>query len=42
LAESFRIGCIGQIDTYVIDQLLVAIRETLEVMGVDDCSPAPL
>jgi len=42
LAESFRIGCIGQIDTYVIDQLLVAIRETLAVMEVDDCTPAPL
>jgi len=42
LAESFRIGCIGQIDCAVIDQLLDAISETLAAMGVDDCTPAPL
>jgi len=42
LAESFRVGCIGQIDAAVIDELLAAIRETLDVMGVDDCTPAPL
>jgi len=42
LAESFRVGCIGQIDAAVMDQLLVAIGETLDVMGVDDCTPAPL
>lgn len=40
IAESFRIGCIGQIDTHIVGQLLEAIRESLEVMGVDDCSPA--
>jgi len=42
LAESFRVGCIGQIDGAVIDELLAAIAETLNVMGVDDCSPTPL
>ncbi|KXU38999.1 2-aminoethylphosphonate--pyruvate aminotransferase [Ventosimonas gracilis] len=42
LAESFRVGCIGQIDVPVIDELLAAIAETLDVMGVDDCTPAPL
>jgi len=42
LAESFRIGCIGQIDGAVIEQLLAAIRETLKQMSVDDCTPAPL
>ncbi|MCY1416770.1 2-aminoethylphosphonate--pyruvate transaminase [compost metagenome] len=34
-AESFRIGCIGQIDEHVVRQLLRAITDTLEVMGVD-------
>jgi len=42
LAESFRVGCIGQIDDAVIEQLLAAIGQTLDVMGVDDCTPAPL
>lgn len=39
-AESFRIGCIGQIDELIVTQLLRAIADTLEVMGVDDCKPA--
>jgi 2-aminoethylphosphonate-pyruvate transaminase len=38
-AESFRIGCIGQLDEGVMRQLLTAVRETLEVMGVKDCGP---
>ena len=37
--ESFRIGCIGQLDETVMVQLLKAIDETLNVMGVKDCSP---
>jgi len=37
-AESFRIGCIGQLDEGVMRQLLCAIEETLDVMGVKDCS----
>lgn len=32
--ESFRIGCIGQIDVPQVEQLLGAIRETLAVMDV--------
>ncbi|QNH02185.1 2-aminoethylphosphonate--pyruvate transaminase [Pseudomonas sediminis] len=40
IAESFRIGCIGQIDERIVGQLLRAIADTLAVMGVDDCSPA--
>lgn len=40
VAESFRIGCIGQIDSAIVGQLLDAIRDTLKVMGVDDCSSA--
>jgi len=42
LAESFRIGCIGQIDSKVMDELLAAIKDTLALMQVDDCTPAPL
>jgi 2-aminoethylphosphonate-pyruvate transaminase len=40
IAESFRIGCIGQIDERIVGQLLRAIADALAVMGVDDCSPA--
>ncbi len=40
IAESFRIGCIGQIDEAVIRRLLAAIQESLSAMGVDDCRPA--
>jgi len=40
LAESFRIGCIGQIDERIVGQLLRAIADTLAAMGVDDCQPA--
>lgn len=32
--ESFRIGCIGQLDTMVIAQLLSAIQDALAEMGV--------
>lgn len=42
IAESFRIGCIGQIDERIIAQLLRAIADALAVMGVDDCQPANL
>lgn len=38
-AESFRIGCIGQLDEGVMRRLLVAVKDALEVMGVEDCSP---
>lgn len=40
IAESFRIGCIGQIDERIVGQLLRAIADALAVMGVDDCRPA--
>lgn len=40
-AESFRIGCIGQIDEGVVRELLAAVEESLDVMGVQDCTPAP-
>lgn len=34
IAESFRIGCIGQIDERIVHQLLRAIADALDVMGV--------
>lgn len=40
IAESFRIGCIGQIDERIVGQLLRAVSDSLAVMGVDDCQPA--
>jgi 2-aminoethylphosphonate-pyruvate transaminase len=40
IAESFRIGCIGQIDERIVGQLLRAIADALAVMDVDDCRPA--
>ncbi|MGE8069444.1 2-aminoethylphosphonate--pyruvate transaminase [Pseudomonas sp. NPDC089569] len=39
-AESFRIGCIGQIDQYVVHQLLRAIADSLLAMGVNMPKPA--
>ncbi|SNS56947.1 2-aminoethylphosphonate--pyruvate transaminase [Pseudomonas segetis] len=38
IAESFRIGCIGQIDERIVLQLLRAIADALDVMGVDQSS----
>lgn len=40
IAESFRIGCIGQIDEHTISQLLRAIANSLKAMGVENCQPA--
>lgn len=39
-AESFRIGCIGYIDEFVMRDLHEAIRDSLAAMGVTDCRPA--
>lgn len=39
-AESFRIGCIGRLDVAVVERLLVAVREALDALGVDDGRPA--
>ena len=38
--ESFRIGCIGQVDEGVIRDLLDAVREALRAMGVQECGPS--
>ncbi|MNR58544.1 2-aminoethylphosphonate--pyruvate transaminase [compost metagenome] len=35
VAESFRIGCIGQIDEHIVHQLLRAIADSLVAMGVE-------
>ena len=40
VAETFRIGCIGQIGEDDIRGALAAIKETLAVMGVDNRAPA--
>ena len=40
-ADSFRIGCIGQLDTEVMRQVVAAVGLALNRMGVADASPAP-
>ncbi|PIE09564.1 MAG: 2-aminoethylphosphonate--pyruvate transaminase [Rhodobacterales bacterium] len=40
-AESFRIGCIGQIDSAVMGEVLSAISVTLSEMGVASGAPSP-
>ena len=39
VADSFRIGCIGRLGEREMRAALVAVRETLEQMGVTDCAP---
>ena len=39
IVDSFRIGCIGQIDTDVMHQLLSAVKAALAQMGVADAAP---
>ncbi len=39
VAESFRIGCIGQMDENTMRQVVTAAKETLEEMGVRDATP---
>jgi 2-aminoethylphosphonate-pyruvate transaminase len=38
-AQSFRIGCIGQIHEPVVTALLETIRECIEELGVTSCKP---
>jgi 2-aminoethylphosphonate-pyruvate transaminase len=40
VADSFRIGCIGDLDADVMRGALAAIRETLDEMGVREGTPA--
>lgn len=39
LVDSFRIGCIGQMDEHVMRRVVQAAKETLDEMGIDDASP---
>ncbi|MEE9426557.1 MAG: 2-aminoethylphosphonate--pyruvate transaminase [Paracoccaceae bacterium] len=39
VAESFRIGCIGQMDGDVMRAVVIAAGESLSEMGVNDASP---
>ncbi len=40
VADSFRMGCIGQLGRAEIEGALTAVRETLTEMGVTNCTPA--
>ncbi|MBT4566626.1 MAG: 2-aminoethylphosphonate--pyruvate transaminase [Marinovum sp.] len=40
VVDSFRIGCIGQMDIHVMERMLAATKETLAQMGVQDASPS--
>ncbi len=40
VADSFRIGCIGQLGETEMTGALEAVRQTLTEMGVTDCAPA--
>ncbi|MGR3661848.1 MAG: 2-aminoethylphosphonate--pyruvate transaminase [Paracoccaceae bacterium] len=42
VADSFRIGCIGQMDEHVMRKVVKAAGEALEEMGVPDASPPAL
>lgn len=39
VVESFRIGCIGQMDEHVMRQVVAAAKNTLAEMGVHDATP---
>lgn len=39
VVDSFRIGCIGQMDEHVMRQVVAAAKNTLEEMGVHDATP---
>ena len=39
VVDSFRVGCIGQMDENVMLQVVAAAKETLEVMGVTSAAP---
>jgi len=39
VVESFRIGCIGQMDEHVMRQVVAAAKDTLDEMGVKSATP---
>ncbi len=40
VADSFRMGCIGDLGESEMNGALEAVRQTLSEMGVTDCAPA--
>ena len=38
VADTFRVGCIGDLDAEVIGRALEAVRQTLKEMGVSNCT----
>lgn len=39
VVDSFRVGCIGQMDEHIMRKVVLAAKETLTEMGVADASP---
>lgn len=39
VVESFRVGCIGQMDSYVMREVVAAARDVLAEMGVESAAP---
>ncbi len=39
VVDSFRVGCIGQMDEHVMQQVVTAAKESLEEMGVANAAP---
>jgi 2-aminoethylphosphonate-pyruvate transaminase len=39
VVDSFRIGCIGQMDEHIMRNVVLAAKDTLTEMGVTDASP---
>lgn len=39
LADSFRVGCIGQMDEHIMKNVVKAVKTTLTEMGVSDATP---
>ncbi|WP_346909833.1 2-aminoethylphosphonate--pyruvate transaminase [uncultured Roseibium sp.] len=39
VVESFRVGCIGQMDSYVMREVVTAARDVLAEMGVESATP---
>jgi 2-aminoethylphosphonate-pyruvate transaminase len=39
VVDSFRIGCIGQVDEHVMRRVVQACAQSLQAMGVDHAAP---
>lgn len=42
VVDSFRVGCIGQMDEHIMRQVVAAAKESLDAMGVADACPPAL